>query len=252
VVRVERVASGWGADTAVGAALQALVKDIERRLAARGIGAPPDAFLLGQSRHALIDALRRGVLAHIAAIHWPTFTRVAALCTYGIDGLCAAVGLSMAQALASEVSAEVIATLDRSRAPAPSVLFRRVTRPTRGHVIFASQVLRLAEGEFGIVPLEMTGLLQRHTPAAIRAMLQARLLKGRPDLDREGRDLLIGHTAQYLGRLLPESQASRLGQLLLRLAYYRLHHASVAMHAFNRLRIVDFSARRSAATDARH
>ena len=73
-----------GVDGAMGAAVQALVNDIELRLAARGIGAPPAAFLLGQQRHVLLDALRRGLLAHVAVIDWTTFARLSrVLCANG-------------------------------------------------------------------------------------------------------------------------------------------------------------------------
>jgi len=242
-VRGERGSVGWGTSRTA-TAVYALLRDIDRRLHARAIDVPPDAFLLGQPRHALIEALCRGVLARVAAVDWGTFQAIApSLSAFGLDGYRTAVALSLGQAVDSQVTAEFMDVVDRP--PAGSLLYRRVTRPTRGHVLFRSQMLLLAEGEFAVAPLEMTGLLQHHTPAAVRAILHARLLKHRADLDSTARTLLLFHTARYLGRLLPEIEAGHLARGLLRLAYYRVHHRAIARPAFERLRIVDFGARRS-------
>ncbi len=230
-------------------ALQALLAAVERRLGARGVGPPPDAFLLGRYRGPLIEALRQGLLEYVAVLHWPSFARLSrVLCRKGLDGFRAAVALSLPEALTSGVTVEVMESLEHVSAPRPpSVLFGRLTRTTCGHVIFRSQLLALAEGECGTTPLEMAGLLDRHTPAAIRAMLYGRLIKGRPDLDSGARQSLVELLTRHLGRLLPEAAASQHAVRLLRLAYYRLHHPAVARPVLRRVRIVDFSARRVAA-----
>lgn len=240
------------AQTVSSAALTALVATIERRLQALGIAVPPDAFVLGAQRRALIAALQRGVLSFVDVVDWPTFARLSpTLCAHGIDGWRAAVGLSWPASLASGMTAAVITTLDeRAGGWPPSVLFRRLTRPTGGHIVFHSQLLWLAEGEFCTSPLEMSTLLERHTPGAIRAMLLGRLIKGRPDLDSRERQTLVDHATQHLGRLLPETEVLHCGLSLLRLAYYRLHHPIVARHVLRRIRIIDFRARQRAA-DAR-
>ncbi|HXQ21441.1 MAG TPA: hypothetical protein VN812_07195 [Candidatus Acidoferrales bacterium] len=232
-------------------ALRALADAIERRLAKRGVARPPDAFLLGSARVALIEALQQGLLEYVAAVHWPTFRRLArGLGAKGIDGLRGAVALSSPAALASGVTADVVDAPDRGNAARPqSVVFGRLTRPTRGHVVFRSQLLALVEADFRTTPLEMSGLLERHTPAAIRAMLHARLIKGRPDLDSDARQTLVTHATRHLGRLLSEAEAAQHTVLLLRVAYYRVHHPTAARHVLRRLRIVDFTARRAAALD---
>ena len=229
-------------------ALKALVGEIERRLRARGVRRPPDAFLLGSYRLVLLHALQQGSLEYVAAIHWPTFYRLSPLlCPKGLEGLRATVALSLVEALQSGVTAEVLDTLDRSPVPRPpSVLFGRLTRTTAGHVIFRSQLLLLADGECGTTPLEMAGLLERHTPTAIRAMLHGRLIKRRADLDGDQRQMLILHLTRHLGRFLPEAESLEHGLRLLRLAYYRRQYPAVARHVLRRLRIVDFGARRAA------
>jgi hypothetical protein len=131
------------------------------------------------------------------------------------------------------------------------VLFGRLTRATAGHVLFRSQLLVLADCECATTPLEMAGWLDRHTPTAIRAMLQGRLIKGRPNLTSEQRQTLIDHITRHLGRLLSEAEAHQHSLLLLRLAYYRLRHPGVARPVLRRLRVVDFGARRAAARQVR-
>jgi hypothetical protein len=244
-----------GAATSSGriTALRAVVGSIERRLRKRGVYGPPDAYLLGSARLPLVEALQRKLLQYVAALHWPTFYRLSRLVgTKGLDGLRGAVALSLPEALMSGVTAEVIDTLDQRNGGRPrSVVFGRLTRPTCGHVIFRSQLFLLVESEFRMTPLEMTGLLARHTPAAIRAMLQARLIKDRPDLDSETRQTLVAHATRHLGRLLSEADTAQHTALLLRLTYYRLHHDAVARPILRRVRIVDFSARRTAAAGSR-
>jgi hypothetical protein len=234
-------------------ALRAVVGSIERRLRKRGVFGPPDAYLLGSARLPLVNALRNKLLEYVAVVHWPTFYRLSRLLAdKGLDGLRAAVALSLPEALASGVTAEVIDSLGHRDAGRPrSVVFGRLTRPTCGHIIFRSQLFLLAESDFRTTPLEMTGLLARHTPAAIRAMLQARLIKDRPDLDSEARQTLVAHATRHLGRLLSEADAAQHTTLLLRLVYYRLHHDAVARPILRRLRIVDFSARRTAVAGTR-
>ena len=244
--------SGVGGETlSAGVALCALVQAIERRLQQRGIGALPDAFLLGQQQRAIIEALQRGLLDYVAVIDWTTFHHLSPLlCGKGFDGLHAAVALSLAPARRSGVRNEVVDSLDHGGWLRPhSVLFGRVTRATAGHVLFPSQLLRLAEGECDTTPLEMTGWLERHTAAAIRAMLHGRLIKGRPDLSSEERQLLIEQITRYLGRLLPETESYLHTLHLLRLAYYRVHHPTVALQVLRRLRVVDFGTRRARAPE---
>ena len=230
-------------------AVTALVAAIERRLQAHGIAVPSHAFVLGAQRMVLIDALQRGLLGFVDVVDWPTFSRLsAALSIHGVDGLRAVVGLSSPAALSSGITAAVLSTLDRHRGAWPgSVLFKRLTRSSAGHIVFRSQLLHLADGEFCTTSLEMTTLLARHTPTAIRAMLVGRLIKGRPDLDGGARQTLVDHATQHLGRLLPEADAGHCGLSLLRLAYYRLHHPIVARHVLRRVRIIDFRARLTAA-----
>jgi hypothetical protein len=241
--------SGDAAASPASIALHALVEAVERRLRGRGVGGLPDAFLLGEQRHAIIDALQRGLLDFVAVVDWPTFHRLSpVLSRKGFDGVRATVALSLAPALQSGVTAEVLETLDYGVGPRPrSVLFGRLTRATAGHVFFRSQLLVLAEGECATTPLEMTGWLERHTPAAIRAMLQGRLIKSRPDLTGEPRQCLIDHATRHLGRLLPEAESSQHTLRLLRLAYYRLHYPAAARPVLRRLRVVDFRARRAGA-----
>jgi hypothetical protein len=230
--------------------LRALVDTIERRLRERGIGATPDAFLLGRERHAIIDAVRRGLLDFVAVVDWTTFHRLSPLLARrGLDGVHAAVALSLAPALVSGVTTEVLNTLDCAGRPRPlSVLFGRLTRATGGHVVFRSQLLQLAEGECGITPLEMTGWLERHTATAIRAMLHGRLIKRRADLTSEQRQMLIDQSTRHLGRLLPEAETYQHSVRVLRLAYYRLHYPATARPVLRRLRIIDFGMRRASAT----
>lgn len=243
----ERSGGSVAPDSPVGVALHALVHAIERRLRERHVGPPPDAFLLGQQRHPLIEALRRGLLGYVAVIDWPTFHRLSPLlCRKGLEGLHATVALSLPEALRSGVTADVVDTLERGNAARQSVLLSRLTRATGGHIIFRSQLLLLADGECGTTPLEMAGWLQRHTPVAIRAMLQGRLIKRRPDLTSEQRQALIEHATRHLGRLLPEPEAHRHSLRLLRLAYYRLQYPSVARHVLRRVRVIDFGVRRTA------
>lgn len=229
------------------AVLQALVDSVERRLRPRGGERPPDAFVLGRHRQVLLRTLQQGTLEYVAAVHWPTFYRLApVLCPKGLDGVRATVALSLTAALQSGLTAEVVDTLDRGPVPRPpSVLFGRLTRATAGHVIFRSQLLGLADGECGTTPLEMAGLLARHTPAAIRAMLQGRLIKGRPDLDGSQRQTLIFHITRHLDRLPPETESSQHALRLLRLVYYRRQYPAVARKMLRRVRIVDFSAPRA-------
>ncbi|MFI5366810.1 MAG: hypothetical protein ACHQ4J_14435 [Candidatus Binatia bacterium] len=231
-------------------AVTALVAAIERRLHAHGIAVPADAFVLGTQRVELIDALQRGLLGFVDAVDWPTFARLSRpLCLHGIDGLRAAVGLSSPVALASGLTAAVVATLGKRQGPWPSsVLFKRLTRPSAGHVVFRSQLLELADGEFRTTPLELNALLRCHTPAAIRAMLLGRLIKGRPDLDRNERQTLVDNATQHLGRLLPEADALRCTLSLLRLTYYRLKYPIVARHVLRRVRVIDFRARQRSAS----
>ena len=232
-------------------ALRALIQAIERRLQERGVGALPDAFLLGQQQSAIIEALQCGLLDYVAVIDWTTFHRLSPLlCGKGFDGVHAAVALSLAPAQRSGVRNEVVDSLDHGGWARPqSVLFGRVTRATAGHVLFPSQLLVLAEGECDTTPLEMTGWLERHTCAAIRAMLQGRLIKGRPDLSSEERQSLIEHITRHLGRLLPETESYQHTLRLLRLAYYRLRHPAVARQVLRRVRVVDFGARRVTAPE---
>jgi hypothetical protein len=68
-------------------------------------------------------------------------------------------------------------------------------------------------------------------------------------LNSAARQTLVGHATRHLGRLLSEADAAQHTVLLLRVAYYRLHHPTAARHVLRRLRIVDFTARRSAALD---
>ncbi|MFQ5667640.1 MAG: hypothetical protein ACE5I7_14605 [Candidatus Binatia bacterium] len=237
-----------GREAAMNAALSALVAAIERRLRARGVMGPPDALLLGAYRHTLIAALQRQLLERVAVLHWPTFYRLSAvLCRNGLEGLHAAVALSLPEALAAGVTGAVLDTLAGKAWPCPlSVAFRRLTRPTGGHVVFRSQLLRLVEREFRMMPLELASLLARHTPAAVAAMLHARLIARRPDLDSPARQTLLAHTVRHLGQLLPEDQAARTSLLLLRVVHYRLHQAGAASAVLRRLRIVDFRGRRAA------
>lgn len=230
-------------------ALRALVEAIERRLRVRGAGRLPDAFLLGHQRHALVDALQRGLLDYVAVIDWPIFHRLSPrLCRNGFEGMCATIALSLAPALRSGVTAEVLDTLEHGTGVRPqSVLFGRLTRATAGHILFRSQLLQLAERECATTPLEMTGWLERHTTAAIRAMLQGRLIKGRPDLTSDERQSLVEHATRHLGRLLPEVESYQHSLRLLRLTYYRLHHPAVARQVLRRVRVVDFGARRATA-----
>lgn len=232
-------------------ALTALVSAVERRLRAHALRPPPAAFLLGDHRHTLVAALQKGLLSYVAVIHWPTFYRLSPiLVRKGLDGLRAAVALSLPEAQTSGVCGEILEALDGPAAPRPqSVLFGRLTRPTCGQIIFRSQLLLMTEGEFGTTPLEMAGILERHTPAAIRAMLHGRLIKDRPDLDTDERQALVWHTSRHLGRLLSDADALRHALQLLRLAYYRLHHPLIARPVLRRVRVVDFSARRAAAVD---
>lgn len=236
-------------ETAGSTAVTALVAAIERRLDAHGIAVPPDAFVLGAQRLVLIDGLQRGLLSFVDAVDWPTFARLSPrLCVHGIDGLRAAVGLSSPEALSSGITAAVVATLGKRGGSWPaSVLFKRLTRSSAGHLVFRSQLLQLADGECCTTPLELNGLLRGHTPAAIRAMLLGRLIKGRPDLDCHERRMLVDHATQHLGRLLPEADAWRCSLSLLRLAYYRLQYPIVARHVLRRVRIIDFRARQRSA-----
>lgn len=229
-------------------ALQAVVEAIEHQLRGRGTAPPADAFLIGAARHTLAVELQRGTLDRVAALHWQTFHRLfPRLADRGPDALLAVIALSLPEALVSGVTTAVMDALDSGMTARPqSVMFKRLTRSTAGHIVFRTQLLRLAEAEFRTTPLEMTGLLQRHTPAAIRAMLHARLIKGRPDLDSDARQALVTHATRHLGRLLSEATAARHMLLLLRLAYHRLHHSAVAVRVMHRLRIVDFNARRGA------
>lgn len=240
---------GASADTsAASVALRALLDAITRRLRDRGVIAVPDAFLLGDQRRVLIDVLNSGLLDYVAVVDWTMFHRLSPqLSRKGFEGVHAAVALSLEPALRSGVTAEVIEMLDRGMGVRPqSVLFGRLTRATAGHILFRSQLLQLAEGECATAPLEMAGWLERHTPAAIRAMLQGRLIKGRPDLSSDERQALIEHATRYLGRLLPEAESYHHTLRLLRLAHYRLRHPTVARFVLRRLRVVDFGARRTA------
>lgn len=240
---------GASADTsAASVALRALVDAIARRLCERGVRQVPDAFLLGEQRRVLIEALNGGLLDYVAVVDWATFHRLSPLLSRkGFQGVHAAIALSLEAALRSGVTADVIEMLDRGMGVRPqSVLFGRLTRATAGHILFRSQLLQLAEGECETTPLEMAGWLERHTPGAIRAMLQGRLIKGRPDLSTDERQSLIEHATRYLGRLLPEAESYQHTLRLLRLAYYRLHHPTVARSVLRRLRVVDFGARRTA------
>jgi hypothetical protein len=240
---------GASSDTsAASVALRALLDAIGRRLRDRSVGQVPDAFLLGAQQRVLVDALNSGLLDYVAVVDWETFHRLSPLlCRKGFEGVHAAIALSLEPALRSGVTAEVVDMLDRGIAVRPqSVLFGRLTRATVGHILFRSQLLQLAEGECATPPLEMAGWLERHTPGAIRAMLQGRLIKGRPDLSSDERQSLIEHATRYLGRLLPEAESYEHTMRLLRLAYYRLHHPGVARHVLRRLRVVDFGARRTA------
>lgn len=249
----ERIGASGDTSPAASVALRALVEVIERRLRERRVGAVPDAFLLGAQQRALIDALQSGILDHVAIVDWPTFHHLSPLLSRkGFEGVHATVALSLAPALQSGVTAEVVEMLDRGVGGVrpQSVLFGRLTRATAGHILFRSQLLQLAEGECATTPLEMTGWLERHTPAAIRAMLQGRLIKGRPDLTGDERRSLIEHATRHLGRLLPEVESSQHALQLLRLAYYRLHHPAIARPVLRRLRIVDFGARRTAPAGA--
>ena len=243
----ERSGGQVAPDAPLGVALRALVDAIERRLRERSVGPAPDAFLLGQQRHTIIEALRSGSLEYVAVIDWPTFHRLSPLlCRKALDGLHATVALSLPQALRSGVTADVIDALERGKPARQSVLLGRLTRATGGHVIFRSQLLQLAEGECGATPLEMAGWLERHTPAAIRAMLQGRLIKRRPDLTSEERQSLIEHATRHLGRLLPEAESYRHTLRLLRLAHYRLQYPSIARQVLRRVRVIDFGLRRAA------
>lgn len=241
---------GSGQMSAASVALRALVEAIERRLRERGVGGLPDALLLGQHRRAIIDVLQRGVLDYVAVVDWPTFHRLAPLlCRKGFEGLHAAVALSLESALSSGVTSDVLDALERGAGARPqSVLFGRLTRATAGQILFRSQLLQLAEGECATTPLEMTGWIERHTSGAIRAMLQGRLIKGRPDLTSDERQSLVEHATRHLGRLLPEVESHQHSLRLLRLAYYRLHYPAVARRVLRRVRVVDFSARRAVAT----
>jgi hypothetical protein len=226
---------------------------IERRLRRRGHGAPPDAFLLGNRRSSLVEVLQHRLLESIAAVHWPTFYRLApVLCAKGLDGLRAAVGLSLPAAQKSGLAGELIDTLDCGSVPRPqSVAFGRLTRATAGHVIFRTQLLALAEEEFATTPLEMSSLLVRHTATAIRAMLQARLIRHRPALESGARQTLVLRATCHLQRLLPERDTAECTLLLLRLAYYRLHHPMMAREVLRRVRIVDFTTRHAAGAGRR-
>ena len=243
---------GSGEMSAASLALRALVEAIERRLRQRGVGGLPNALLLGRQRHAVIDALRRGLLDYVAVVDWPTFHRLSpVLCRTGFEGLHAAVALSLPPALRAGVTAEVLDAVEHGTGVRPqSVLFGRLTRATAGQILFRSQLLQLAEGECATTPLEMTGWIERHTPGAIRAMLQGRLIKGRPDLTSDERRSLIEHATCHLGRLLPEVESHQHTLRLLRLAYYRLHYPAVARHVLRRVRVVDFSAHRVLAAGA--
>jgi len=232
-------------------ALTALVGAVERRVRAHALHPPPDAFLLGNYRHTVVAALQKGLLSYVAVVDWPTFNRLSSLpARQGLDGLRTAVALSLPEAQTSGLCGEIIAALERPPAPRPpSVLFGRLTRPTCGQIIFRSQFLVMTEGEFGSTPLEMASMLERHTPAAIRAMLHGRLIRCRPDLDSDARQALVWHTSRHLGRLLSDADALRHTLQLLRLTYYRLHHPLMARPVLRRVRVVDFSARRTAAVD---
>ena len=232
-------------------ALHALVEAIERRLQHRGVGRLPDAYLLGQQQSVVIQALQRGLLDYVAVIDWATFRRLSPLLLHKrFDALHAVVALSLAPALCSGVTTEVVESLDHGGWPRPqSVLFGRVTRATAGHVLFPSQLLVLAEGECDTTPLEMTSWLKRHTFAAIRAMLHGRLIKGRPDLSSEERQCLIAHITRHLSRLLSEMETYQHTLRLLRLADYRLRHPIVARQVLRRVRVVDFGSRRARAQE---
>jgi hypothetical protein len=223
-------------------ALAAVVAAIERQLRERNIACPPDAWLLGEVRAELIDALLGGFLGNVAAVDWRMFRQLMpVLRPHGLDGLEAAVGLSLPQTISSGVTADVLANLlERSVLAAPSVLFARLTRSTAGHVIFRSQLISLAEGEFGTPPLEAANLLARHTPSGVRAIFVGRLIRTRPDLDSTERDALIEHATRHVHRLLDDVAVRYVAVLLLRLAYYRVHHDPITRPQLQRLRIVDF------------
>lgn len=226
-------------------ALSALVAAIDRRLQAVHLPVPPEAFILAQ-RPRLLQALESGLLDFVDAVDWRTFRQVSpAFAPAGIDGLYVAVGLSLPAAIASGMTAAVVDSLGTRHLAWPaSLLFKRLTRCSAGHIVFRSQFLELAECEFRTTPLELSRLLVCHTPAAIRAMLLGRAIAGRPDLDSRARRLLVVHATQHLGRLLPEAQARSTARALLRLAFYRLEYPIVARHVLRRVRIVDFRSRR--------
>lgn len=233
-------------DLPMSIALRALIATIERRLWQRRVGRPPDALLLGPQRLELIDRLQQGLLEHVAALHWPTFYRVASpLCATGVEGLYAAVAVSLPLALASGVTADVIAAVEHEpRRGAQSPLAAGCTDATAGRVVFPSQLLQLGASEFGIAPDEMASLLEHHTPAAIRAILHSRLIGGRAELGAAERQSLVADCTRHLGRLLPEAACAQHARLLLRLAYYRHHYSPVARPILRRLRVVDFQAPR--------
>ena len=232
---------GW-VEGIVQTALAVMVDRVERELTTRNVAAPPDAWLLGEARHELIDTLLRGFLGNLAALDWRTFRQMLpVLRPYGLQGLDATIGLALPQTIASGVTPAVIANLmQRSPVTAPSVLFARLTRYTAGHVIFRSQLMALAEGEFETPPLETANLLARHTPSAVRAIFVGRLIRTRPDLDSGERHVLIDHATRHLHCLLDDGAVRDTVVLLLRLAHYRIHHDSVVREEMRRLRIVDF------------
>jgi hypothetical protein len=234
-------------------ALSALTAAVARRLRKHGHEMPPDAYLLGRQRQVLLAALQTRALGSVAVIDWPTFLQLSsALDAKGLDGLRAAVALSSSQALTSGLTAEVVDTLECANPPRPqSVLFGRVTRATGGHVIFRSQLLVLADGEFGITPLELSSLLERHTPAAIRAMFLARLIRQRPGLESEARQTIVFRATRHLDRLQSEGDAARALVLLLRLAHARVRYPLLAREVLRRVRVVDFRARHAAAAERR-
>jgi hypothetical protein len=244
-VVVEWEADAPDEDLPMSTALRALIATIERRLRPRGIGRPPDGVLFGAQRAVLTARLQQGLVEHVAVLHWPTFYRVAArLCAAGVDGLCAAVAVSLPVAVASGVTADVIGALERTP-QAPPLWPAEVTRCTGGRVIFRAQLLRVGADAFAMAPPEMASLLEHHTPAAIRAILHSRLIGGRPDLTAAERQRLVADCTRHLGHLLSESACVQHTRLLLRLAYYRHHHAPVARPILRRLRIVDFHAPRA-------
>ncbi|MBI3786327.1 MAG: hypothetical protein HY270_23305 [Deltaproteobacteria bacterium] len=203
---------------------------------------PPDAWLLGEARHELVDTLLRGFLGNLAALDWRTFRQLLpVLRPHGLQGLEATIGLALPTTMLSGMTSAVVSNLlQRSPVTAPSVLFARLTRCTAGHVIFRSQLVALAEGEFETPPLETANLLMRHTPSAVRAIFVGRVIRTRPDLDSGERQTLIDHATRHLHCLLDDGAVRAAVILMLRLAYYRLHHADIVRQEMQRLRIVDF------------